>query len=168
LDWDAVGAIGEILGAAGVIVTLAYLAIQIKHNSKVTKMSTAQQMADKWVSINLQMMQNSEVVDHDLADPTLGLKEFQASMGLWRAMFHQWSNNHYQYINGVLDEELYLPTGKEIAALASSPESGTALRVAWESARMIYNVKFGEFMDEVLRANPVDAGESATSRTDSI
>jgi hypothetical protein len=35
MNWEAIGAIGEVAGAAGVIVTLAYLAIQIRLNTKV-------------------------------------------------------------------------------------------------------------------------------------
>ena len=31
LNWEAIGAVGEILGAMGVIITLAYLAVQIKY-----------------------------------------------------------------------------------------------------------------------------------------
>jgi len=34
LNWAAIGAGGEVLGAAGVIVTLAYLALQIRQNSE--------------------------------------------------------------------------------------------------------------------------------------
>jgi hypothetical protein len=34
VNWEAVGAIGEVLGAAGVIITLAYLAVQIRQNSR--------------------------------------------------------------------------------------------------------------------------------------
>jgi hypothetical protein len=33
MNWDAIGAIAELLGAMGVIFTLAYLAIQIRHSS---------------------------------------------------------------------------------------------------------------------------------------
>ena len=31
MDWEAIGAVGEILGAIAVVATLAYLAIQIRH-----------------------------------------------------------------------------------------------------------------------------------------
>jgi len=34
VNWDAVGAIAELLGAAGVIVSLLYLAAQIRHNTR--------------------------------------------------------------------------------------------------------------------------------------
>jgi hypothetical protein len=33
MNWEAIGAVGELLGAAGVIITLTYLAIQIRLNS---------------------------------------------------------------------------------------------------------------------------------------
>jgi len=34
MNWDALGAIGELVGAAGVIATLAYLAFQIRDNTR--------------------------------------------------------------------------------------------------------------------------------------
>ena len=36
MTWDAVGAIAELLGALGVILTLLYLSKQIENNSKLT------------------------------------------------------------------------------------------------------------------------------------
>ncbi len=37
MNWDAVGAVGEIIGALGVIVTLGYLARQVSENSRQMK-----------------------------------------------------------------------------------------------------------------------------------
>ena len=37
MNWDAAGAIGEIVGAAGVIATLGYLAIQIRTTNRWQK-----------------------------------------------------------------------------------------------------------------------------------
>jgi hypothetical protein len=37
MRWDAVGAIGEILGALAVVATLFYLARQIRHNTIVAR-----------------------------------------------------------------------------------------------------------------------------------
>jgi hypothetical protein len=44
MNWDAIGAVGELLGALVVVVTLGYLAIQIRQN-------TAQQRREETVSI---------------------------------------------------------------------------------------------------------------------
>ena len=45
MNWEAISAIGEILGAAGVIITLAYLAAQIRQNTKVSRGATRQDLA---------------------------------------------------------------------------------------------------------------------------
>ncbi len=34
MNWEAIGAIGELTGAAGVILTLVYLSLQIQQNSE--------------------------------------------------------------------------------------------------------------------------------------
>ena len=37
MNWDAAGAIGEIIGAIAVFLTLAYLAIQIRQNTNAVR-----------------------------------------------------------------------------------------------------------------------------------
>lgn len=41
MSWDALAALAELLGALGVIVTLAYLAVQIRQNTKLLTASLA-------------------------------------------------------------------------------------------------------------------------------
>ena len=45
MDWDAIGAIGEVLGAAAVVVTLLYLAKQTRTNSKLIEMQAGRQVS---------------------------------------------------------------------------------------------------------------------------
>ena len=40
MNWDALGAIGEIVGATAVVLTLIYLSRQIRHSSDVSKVSS--------------------------------------------------------------------------------------------------------------------------------
>lgn len=40
MNWEALGALGEIVGAVGVIVTLGYLSIQIRQNTRAVRGST--------------------------------------------------------------------------------------------------------------------------------
>ena len=47
MNWDALGAIGEIVGAAGVIVSLLYLASQVRNNSRQMRHAAAQAVLDK-------------------------------------------------------------------------------------------------------------------------
>ena len=43
MNWEAIGAIGEVVGAIGVIATLGYLAAQIRQNTRSVRASTYQE-----------------------------------------------------------------------------------------------------------------------------
>jgi hypothetical protein len=47
MDWDAVGAIAESLSAIGLIATLVYLAVQVRHSKYATEAYT-RQMRGSW------------------------------------------------------------------------------------------------------------------------
>ena len=42
MNWEALGAIGEIVGAVAVIATLGYLAVQIRQNTRSVRAATLQ------------------------------------------------------------------------------------------------------------------------------
>ena len=44
MNWDAIGAIGEIVGAIAVVATLGYLAVQIRENSKQLRVTSINAM----------------------------------------------------------------------------------------------------------------------------
>ena len=41
MNWEALGAIGEIVGAVAVVLTLGYLAVQIRQNTRATRAATS-------------------------------------------------------------------------------------------------------------------------------
>lgn len=46
MDWEAIGAVGEVLGALAVVATLGYLAVQIRQNTKAVRIQTYQAIMD--------------------------------------------------------------------------------------------------------------------------
>ncbi len=46
MNWDAIGAVGEILGALGVLVSLLYLATQIRDNTRNLRAASLQSVLD--------------------------------------------------------------------------------------------------------------------------
>lgn len=50
---DALGNIGDFVGGIGVIVTLAYLAVQIRHNTRVARAATLQQWVTMTATVNM-------------------------------------------------------------------------------------------------------------------
>ena len=59
MNWEAIGAVGEVLGAIGVIVTLAYLAVQIRQNSAMMR-SSAVQSSNSRITGTAGLVANSE------------------------------------------------------------------------------------------------------------
>lgn len=53
MNWDALGAIAELVGALAVILTLAYLARQISQNTKMMSAQAYQARSDSLVDINM-------------------------------------------------------------------------------------------------------------------
>jgi len=158
MNWDAVGAIGEIIGAIAVVVSLIYLSIQVRQNTNASKAATVQDMTNKWVQINLWSAESSDRM-FNLTEIEPGTNEFLQGLAFYRALFHQWSNNLYQYRTGVLDHDSFRPTEEEIRHIIHRTRAGPTFRVAWESAKHIYNKDFQTFFDSILEEDhaPIDA-----------
>ena len=85
MNWEALGAISEILAAIAVVVTLAYLAKQIRQNSQAVEIAALRDTTDQW-------NQWSEVLatSPDLAD-IVGRRICSPGFSEW------WSDNHVDY-----------------------------------------------------------------------
>ena len=53
MDWDAIGAIGEILGAIAVIASLFYVAYQVRQNTEQNKLNTLSMESASGEAINI-------------------------------------------------------------------------------------------------------------------
>jgi len=67
MNWDAIGAIAELLGAIGVIASLVYLATQIRHsreqmgqNTRATRASAYQQFSGLLDGVMMSAGENSQ------------------------------------------------------------------------------------------------------------
>ena len=61
MNWEAVGAVGEVLGAIGVIATLGYLAIQIRHSNALARAQSRQNLLDTFSQTNWEVARDDDV-----------------------------------------------------------------------------------------------------------
>ena len=61
MNWEAIGAIGEIIGALAVFLTLGYLAVQIRQNTKAVRASALDSSVNAVNNTRMAMFENSEV-----------------------------------------------------------------------------------------------------------
>ena len=56
MNWEALGAIGELVGAGAVVLTLGYLAVQIRHSTKLAKSNAHERSVENWIAANEPLM----------------------------------------------------------------------------------------------------------------
>ncbi len=163
MNWEALGAIGETLGALGVIVTLVYLAIQIRQNTqsmqegrRLTLAQTYQMRADALQDMLVQA--STSIIGGIIVKLTeAGYPEDLSALDqldteelgrfrLWQiAQQSHWDNMHYQYQQGYLDEEYYEDAIKErVARLAPT----------WQALGLTQSRK--SFFEEIQRLSGND------------
>ena len=61
MNWGAIGAVGEIIGALAVFLTLVYLAIQIRQNTKSVQASAVDASISKVNDVRQSLYENAEL-----------------------------------------------------------------------------------------------------------
>lgn len=71
MHWDAIGAIGEIIGAIAVVVTLIYFSLQIRQYDRGLRSSTFHATMHEFNQINIQQLDPplTGLMEQGLADP---------------------------------------------------------------------------------------------------
>jgi len=61
MNWEAIGAVGEIVGALGVIGTLVYLAVQIGQNTKAVRTASHHGVTDSFNHLNTKVAEDERL-----------------------------------------------------------------------------------------------------------
>jgi hypothetical protein len=61
VNWEAIGAVGEILGAIAVFVTLAYLASQIKQSNNLARFTSTKEILNQFNHLNEMVATNADL-----------------------------------------------------------------------------------------------------------
>ena len=72
VNWDALGALGEIVGAAAVVITLVYLAVQTRQNTEAVRHAFARGVMEDANAWRFKIVENPEVSElfrNGLRDP---------------------------------------------------------------------------------------------------
>jgi len=157
MNWDAIGAIGEIVGASGVIFTLFYLAIQIRANTATTQGATANSTLR-----DARDLLNTTFQDRENTDLFLrGMENFDSLDKVDRAMFTNrtasfflfWMNAFEQNRKGLLSPHLWDTFERDIPGFFASP----GFHEAWSLVRYSFPVEYQTYIDEMAM---LDASES--------
>jgi len=120
-DW---GAIGEIIGAVAVVVTLIYLSLQLRQYNKGLRSSTFHTTMQEFNQINVSQLDPSlaGLLDKGLLDPDSlsALEKYQFSW-IMRVYVNIWENMYRQYLEGACPESYWLPYAEQARTILDMP-----------------------------------------------
>ncbi|MGD8415480.1 MAG: hypothetical protein PVH91_00340 [Pseudomonadales bacterium] len=110
MNWDAIGATAEFLGAIGVIVTLFYLASQLRRNSRALEAATNQAVSDATQERLLAPAQNVALAaafsKSRIGEALSPTEETQLAF-FSRATFRGIQNIFFQHRKGLISDEVW-------------------------------------------------------------
>jgi hypothetical protein len=149
MNWEAIGAVGELIGAVTVIITLLYLAIQIRQNSQAVKNSAAQTLLSE-ANGSLRTASSDPATARAVI---LGQTLFEELSEEGRAQFVTWyfswmrtiEQAYFQYVQGYIDEEMWEGQRAHLRQLIQAP----AVKEWWSHRRCFFSQRFQNYMDEL-------------------
>ena len=164
MNWEALGAIGEIVGAVAVVVTLGYLAVQIRQNTRSMRTATRQNVLGDSISF----------LEHLFTDPELarvwgdGIRDSESLSEPERHRFHLFAMSFFRRFESIHQHhrEGLLPTS-DWAGLRDSVLEGVArpgLLAWWESNSFRFNPYFREFFADSLKDRVTQGSAEAGDR----
>jgi hypothetical protein len=138
------GAIGEIVGAAAVVASLLYLAIQIRQSSRIAKASTTQALLGYSAQMNTAAAGDiAPVMAKVLSDQDLTPTERYQYFAYMLAAFAQCWQAHHQHVNGMLEREVFEAYERRTLSFLERPIA----REFWERNRFRFSTTFSEYVD---------------------
>jgi len=121
MNWDAISAIAELLGALAVIVTLIYLAVQLRQQNTVTKAQIEQQRADSVIQLATvlsvtenRILYTKVVLDRGLTAADLSKEENAHIKIILSPLRANLENMYQQFQSGYISEEFYEDVSKQL------------------------------------------------------
>ena len=123
--WEMIGAVGEILGALGVIATLGYLAVQLRANTRALRLEAEREAFDGSRLVLTQVSGDAELariirtglMGMDSLDPDEAMR-----FGVWMlTTAHNWLRIHSFEREGTIDGDLIEATRRTRRDIVGTP-----------------------------------------------
>ena len=147
MNWEAIGAVGEILGALAVVVSLGYVAIQIRQNTTEARIQRTQNLISANSELNAQIANNAElakIVQAGLLDYNQLSEDDQFRFGtLFFSIFNQYDFAYHQFLTDQLEGKFWKKMDYEMP-LFLSLDGGHAW---WDKDKSRFSSDFVAYMD---------------------
>ena len=150
MNWEAIGAIGEIIGAIAVIVTIAYLAIQIRQNTLALRSTATNEINEQLANVYFDASRDPEVASvfvRGAYDPSkLDQVELARYFSMLQGIMFIFQNVLLQTRAKLIDQEILYSWGQVIGALTTTP----GFERFWEERKFILSPEVQRYVEVEL------------------
>jgi hypothetical protein len=152
MNWDAIGATGDILGAFAVVISLGYVAVQIRQNTKATRQQSYHDLVTRrsqWFYALVATRDVANIRIAGAAGETFDRVDSQRFVALMINFMSHFQDVYLQRATGIVEEHVWLAERRFLAAVNSAP----GFVDWWKSASQYF---LPEFVQEVAKVKPID------------
>ena len=153
MNWNAIGASADVIGVLAVIVSIVYLAIQVKHANSIGRANARQAVSQMNID-TLGASLDPQVISVASMKATKGEKlspEELSNYVRWIWMrIRVLENAYYQHVAGLLDEDEWQGHSMH---LITHLGPGSIVGTIWETASVAYSKAFVAEVERILTAN---------------
>jgi hypothetical protein len=146
--------IGSLISGVAVLISLVYLALQVRQAARNQRALMQQGRADRVANACIALAQPgiSRVYNKGLeGDENLTPEELEQFIALCRAAFLSGEDTFLQHLSGHFDEVAYSSVVAGARAMLRSP----GLRACWRISAAQFGPEYRAFMDSLIRETPV-------------
>jgi len=149
VNWEAISAVGQVVGALAVVISLIYLASQVRSSARETRRSAMRLTLDAFTRLTYQVTEHA-----DLAElRNRGFRDFESLEDTDRARFSSYLHStfrvaedvYYQHLDGHVDPDRWL--GYE--AVLRDGNKAPGVQAWWRSHSHYFSEKFVKFVDQL-------------------
>ena len=149
VNWEAIGAIGEIAGAAGVIITLIYLSVQLRQSTKASRITAIQSSMENSAQFSELLLADDEVAGLfwlGLSNPeSLDVASKRKFVTALNIFMRRESVAFYLHKEGVMPDHLWDSRVSALTGTLNQP----GLNFYLESAADTLPKDFREYIEEI-------------------
>ena len=154
MNWDAIGAIGEISGALVVVVTLIYVAWQVRQHTTQLRIESHRATAELQIQVN--RIFYNPVIAKDIHS---ALRDWDRSSPEARQLASQWlldtvthfQTLHFMFLSQTVDSGFYQAEENTLVHLTLATDGGQKW---WASARPFFSTTLVERIDARISSTP--------------
>lgn len=147
MNWDGIGAVGEIVGAVAVIVSLVYLSVQVKHTNKLARNASTQSVIASEATFASILLQHAGVWNKVISGESfVDAIEEREGIILFNLYLLDTENRFRQWKNGFLEDQSWQGREKMLDKMVILP-----IYKIWKKSLSVasYSKDFLDLLDEV-------------------